>query len=286
MLIVPSSSSGTLSARLSDLMGAPLASVERKRFPDGEMYVRIQNDLRGEDVVVIGSIRSDSDILELMLLMNASKEGHSKRVFLVNPYFGYARQHMVYKSGEPVSSKVIMQCLEMFSDRGMCVEMHDAETLNYSRKEFVNLDVTSTMAGYYSRFPIDIVLSPDDGGYQRAHEISEIIGCASSFIEKKRIDASTVTMKLPDIDFTDRIILLVDDIISTGGTIIKASRLLKERGARQIFVSAIHGIFANNSDHRILEVASDIAVTDTIEGPYSKISVSKQISEELVKWIG
>ncbi|HLH86118.1 MAG TPA: ribose-phosphate diphosphokinase [Thermoplasmataceae archaeon] len=285
MLIAPTRSGSSISAKISTFTGAAVAAVENKRFPDGEMYIRILDSMEGEDVVVVGSTRSDSDILELMLLMNAAREGGARRVFIVNPYFGYARQHMVYKRGEPVSSKVLMQCLEMFSDRGMCVEMHDLETLKYSRKSFVNLDVTKTVAEYYSRSTVDLVISPDDGGYQRAREIGRIIGVQSAFIEKKRLDAKTVEMKLPDLDFRGRSILLVDDIISTGGTIIKATKLLKDGGARQIFVTAIHGIFANDSDRKIMEVASDIAVTDTIEGTYSKISVSRQISEELNRWI-
>ena len=239
MLIVPSSSSLKLAKSVAKISGSTLSDVERKRFPDGEMYVRILSETLNMDVAVLGNTRTDSDILEMLLLLNAAREGGAKRVIAVIPYFGYARQHMRYKDGEPISSKVITQALDNSSDEIICVEIHDGQTLSFSSKPFRNLSAERSMTDHFMNHVPDYVLSPDDGGYDRAKKLAESIGTRAAYIFKKRIDPKTVEMKLPDIDFTGKTILLVDDIISTGGTIIKAIKLLRQAGTINMIIQAI-----------------------------------------------
>ncbi|MCL4330785.1 MAG: ribose-phosphate diphosphokinase [Candidatus Thermoplasmatota archaeon] len=281
MLIVPSSSSLKLAKSVAEISGSTLSDVERKRFPDGEMYVRILSETLNMDVAVLGNTRTDSDILEMLLLLNAAREGGAKRVIAVIPYFGYARQHMRYKDGEPVSSKVITQALDNSTDEIICVEIHDEQTLNFSSKPFRNLSAERSMTDHFMNHVPDYVLSPDDGGYDRAKKLAESIGTRAAYIFKKRIDPKTVEMKLPDIDFSGRTILLVDDIISTGGTIIKAIKLLRQAGASRISVAAVHGVFARDSDRIISSEVDELAVCDTIDGPYSTISIAGTIAGSL-----
>lgn len=281
MIVVPSSSSESLARKVADELGARLSDVERKRFPDGEMYIRILEQLPGNDVVVVGSIRSDSDFLELLFLLNASKEGGSRSVTAVIPYYGYARQHRIYKPGEPVSSKVVTKSIEEFADRIVCVEIHDPETLGFTELPFESLSVINSTSEYFRDRELDLIMSPDDGGYDRAREMAKVLGIPSYFIDKKRIDSKTVEMTLPDVDFKGKSILLVDDMISTGGTIIKAANLLKEHGANSISVCAVHGLFAKDSGNRIEEVVDTLVVTDTIGGKYSLISVAGDIAKSI-----
>ncbi len=281
MIIVPASSSLDLAARVAKDMGATLAEVDKKRFPDGEMYVRINSELKNSEVAVIGNNRSDEDFVELLLLLNASKEGGAAKVTAVLPYFGYSRQHMIYKPGEPVSSKVMTKSLENFSDRILCVEIHDEETLGFASHPFVNLSVINTSSEFFRNKGVDLILSPDDGGYERAKKMGEILSIPAYYINKKRIDSKTVEMHLPDVDFSGRSVLLVDDIISTGGTIIKAVNLLKSSGVSKVSVSAVHGIFAKDSDSKIKPLVDLLAVSDTIEGAHSLISISGDISRAL-----
>lgn len=281
MIVVPSSSSIKLAGSVAKLTSSELSNVERKRFPDGEMYVRIISDVRRKDVAVIGNTRFDSEILEMLLLLNAAREGGSSRVTAVIPYFGYARQHMKYRDGEPISSKVITQALDTACDRIMCVEIHDTETLGFSKNPFKNLSLIEDMSVHFKNKAIDYVVSPDDGGYQRASAMAAIMGSKSAYINKKRIDAGTVDMKLPDLDFRGKSILLVDDIISTGGTIIKAVKLLRDAGAARISVTAVHGVFARESDRTISSSVDDLVVSDTIDGPYSMVSAAGAIARSL-----
>lgn len=281
MIIVPAGSSLGLAAKVAKEMGATLAEVEKKRFPDGELYVRILTDTGGSEVAVIGSTRCDEDLVELLLLLNASREAGASRVTAVLPYFGYSRQHMIYKPGEPVSSKVMTKALENFSDRIICVEIHDEETVSFAEHPFRNLSVIRTSSEYFRDKKVDLVLSPDDGGYERAKRMAEILSIPAYYIDKKRIDSRTVEMHLPKVDFSGKSVLIVDDIISTGGTIIKAVKLLRDSGASRISVSAVHGIFARESDRNIEPLVDLLAVSDTIESTHSLISIAGDISNAL-----
>jgi len=279
MKIISSSSSRELSLKMAEELKCELLDIERKRFPDGEMYIRIMGDFKGEDVVAVGNTRDDTEIIEFLLMINAAKENGAARVIAVVPYFGYARQHMVYRSGEPVSSKVMISSIENFCDSIIVVEIHDLATAKFSRRGLINVKIVKPLVEYYRDKKIDYVVSPDDGGLERAKELADLLKTKSFNIDKKRIDSRTVTMTVPDIDVRGKNIVLLDDMISTGGTIIKATDLLKKRGADKVYVSAIHGIFANGSYNEISSIAQDIVITDTIFGKWSKITVAGEVAE-------
>ena len=279
MKIISSSSSRELSLKMAEELKCELLDIERRRFPDGEMYIRIMGDFKGEDVVAVGNTRDDTEIIEFLLMINAAKENGAGRVIAVVPYFGYARQHMVYRSGEPVSSKVMLSSIENFCDSLIVVEIHDLATAKFSRRGLINVKIVKPLVEYYRDKKIDYIVSPDDGGLERAKELADLLKTKSFNIDKKRIDSRTVTMTVPDIDVRGKNIVLLDDMISTGGTIIKATDLLKKRGADKVYVSAIHGIFANGSYNEISSIAQDIVITDTIFGKWSKITVAGEVAE-------
>jgi ribose-phosphate pyrophosphokinase len=281
MIVVSTNSSVGLSSKLSASMGSTVAPCITRRFPDGELYVRIDADLKEQDVVVVGSTRTDSDVLETLFLLTAARENGARTVRAVIPYYGYARQHMIYKPGESISSKAILKTMENWCDEIISVELHDLETAGYSSKTFVNLSVIGSIADHFSNKKVDYVISPDDGGFERAGKVGEILDCSALYIDKKRIDSTTVEMILPEVDYKGRNVLLIDDIISTGGTIMKAIALLRSRGVSKIFVTAVHGVFASGSQSRISAICDGLAVTDTIESNFSTISVASDIARFL-----
>ena len=279
MKIISTSSSRELSRKIAVELKCDLLDMEKKRFPDGEMYIRILGDFRDEDIVAIGNTRNDDEIIEFLLMINAARENGAGKVIAVIPYFGYARQHMIYKSGEPISSMVMLNSIENFCDSLIVVEIHDLGTARFSRRGLKNVKIVEPLVKYYSDKKIDYVVSPDDGGLERAKELSGYLDAKSFNIDKNRIDSRTVTMTVPDIDVAGKNIVLLDDMISTGGTIIKATNILKEKGAGKVYVSAIHGIFANGSYDKISSIAYDIVITDTIFGKWSKITVAGEVAE-------
>lgn len=281
MYIVPSSTAYNVSRKLASIFSCNVSGVVRKRFPDNEMYLKIIDDVKGEDVLLVGNTRSDQDIIEYLLLLDAIKEEEPKSITAVVPFFGYARQHMRYNNGEPVSSKVFTQAINQYADRIITVELHDEQTLDYSKVPFTDIKIINPIYKYFMDKNIDFVISPDDGGYERVKLMGSKLGIPAYYIDKKRIDSTTVKMTLPEEDYKDKNILILDDIISTGGTIIKASRMLKDKGVRNIYACAIHGVFANNSNEKIERYVNELTVTDTIETKYSNITISGEIAESL-----
>ncbi len=285
MYIVPSSTAYGLSEKLASILSADISEVERKRFPDNEMYVRVKEDISGQDVMVIGNTKNDSDLIEYLLLLNAVREEDPKSLTAIIPYFGYARQHMRYHSGEPISSKVFTEAISEYADRIISVELHNDQTIKYSKVPFINIKIMNPIYQYFKNGDIDYIISPDDGGYERARNLANKLGVESYYINKKRINSNTVQMDLPNVNYKNKNVLLVDDIISTGGTIIRASQMLKDRGVNQIGVCAVHGIFAGNSDKKISDIATNLIVTDTIESKYSKITIAGEIASALLNKI-
>lgn len=281
MIIVPTTPSTKLAASIGKRLGAKVSPKTVRRFPDGEMYIRIEEDLKGQDVCVVGNTRTDENILEMMLTMDAAREASPRRLIAVVPYFGYSRQHRIYKPGEPVSSRVLTRAISDNADKIYAVDVHDEETLSFSPKPFENIMILKSVGKHFSGHGIDYVVSPDDGGADRASAIGEILGVQSFHLEKVRLDDRTVRMEVPDINLKGKKILLVDDIISTGGTIMRSAAIMKEKGASKVYMSAVHGIFTNHSDEKINEIADEIAVTDTIESEFSTISVADEVSERL-----
>ena len=281
MIVVAGSSSGKLAGKIAEYTGSDMAEVERRKFPDGELYLRIKSVLKGADVILVSTTKNDENIIETMLLLNAVKECGPKSLTAIIPYFGYARQHMRYRDGEPVSSKVWTYLIERFADTIVSVDIHNEQTLSYCSKPFININIIDSIVSHYQEKKIHYVVSPDDGGLQRAKEIAGKMGTDYFYIDKKRIDSNTVEMKIPDIDIREKNLLIVDDIISTGGTIVKAVKLMREKGAARIYVSAVHGIFIGDSEETIRAIADDLAVTDTIETDSSKISVAREIVEKM-----
>lgn len=281
MLIVPTSSSEKLCEDLSPKLNAVVADRTVKRFPDGELYVRIDSDVSDQDTVVIGSTRSDSDIIEMLLTLNAVREASPGKLTVVFPYFGYSRQHKIYKPGEAISSKVFTKAIGAYADNMYAVDIHDEETFRYSPVPFENINIIKSIGKHFEKHNLDYVVSPDDGGSERAKKVSEMLDVETFYLNKVRVDSRTVRMEVPDVDLKGKNVLLVDDIISTGGTIMKSASIMREKGASNVYISAVHGIFTNNSGPKIKEYADEVAVTDTIESEFSTISIAGEVAEKL-----
>lgn len=256
-----------------------LSYVEKKRFPDGEMYIRVPENLRDQDVIAVGNTRTDEEILELLLLLDAIEEQKPSRTTMVVPYFGYSRQHMIYRDGESISSKVLMRAISYSVDRIITVDIHDEASFKYTDRECTDFKAAKTIAKAHRGHGIDLVVAPDDGALKRAEIVGNDLKTPSMFLHKKRINSTTVEYEKQDIDAKGKNILIVDDIISTGGTIMRSVEVLKAAGAKKVFVAATHGLFVNGAAQKISKITDGLSVTDTIMTDYSTMNVSDDVAD-------
>ncbi|AMM53262.1 ribose-phosphate diphosphokinase [Pyrococcus kukulkanii] len=257
---------------------ADVVEVEIKKFPDGEKYVRVLGE--GEEAIVVQSMYhpQDEHLIEVLLLGDALREKGFRRLKLVVPYLAYSRQDRVTKEGEPVSIRAIMRMLGLYYDELYVFDIHNPKTLGFFPGKAYNISPARVIAEYFrEKLGEGIVMAPDKGALERARSVAEILGLEYSHFEKKRISPTEVQMTPVDVDVKGKNVLIVDDIISTGGTMIKAANLLRELGAEKIFVVATHGVFAEGAIERVSKAVDELAVTNTIPTPVSKISIVPEI---------
>ncbi|NJE07825.1 ribose-phosphate diphosphokinase [Thermococcus sp. M39] len=255
-----------------------LLEVEIKKFPDGEKYVRVLGE--GEGAIVVQSTYSPQDehLIELLLLGDALREKGFKKLIAVVPYLAYSRQDRVTKDGEPISIRAVMRAIGIYYDELYVFDLHNPKTLEFFPKKAVNLSPARAIASYFKdKLGEGIVLAPDKGALERARAVAEILGVEFSHFEKKRISPTEVQMTPVNIDVEGKNVLIVDDIISTGGTMIRAANILRKMGAKRIYVAATHGVFAEGAIERVSKAVDELAVTNTIPTPVSKISIVEDI---------
>ncbi len=286
MIIVGGSSSRDLAKELSNILECPYIQAATTRFPDGECYTRIDVESLNDDVVIVQNTYPDSNMIEMFLLQDAVKKMGAKTITLVIPYFGYARQDRVFKPGEPESAKVMTKHLGLMCDRVLTVDIHKESILDYFDCPHKDLKAAPAIADYFKGRKIDLVLSPDVGAKDRAKAVGERMGVPYDHLEKIRLSGSEVKIFPAQMDCKGKNVLIVDDMISTGGTIVAAKQALKEAGAESVSVACTHGIFVNNALERLTGNSLDaVLCCNTLENEVSHISVADIIADALKeKW--
>lgn len=282
MIVIGGSASMDLAKELASVMGCDYIQAATTTFPDGECYTRIDAEKLGDDVVIVQTTSPDSKLIELLLLQDAVRRLGAKSITLVIPYFGYARQDRVFKPGEPESAKVMCQHLDMNCDRVITVDIHKEAVLNYFNHPHKDLKAAPVIAEYFKGKGIDMVLSPDIGAAGRAKMVGEVMGVPYDHLEKTRLSGTDVRIAPAKADVKGKKVLIVDDMISTGGTIIAAAYALREAGAAGISVACTHGVFVNNAIEKFTGSSLDALLScNTLNNPVSHISVASLIAEAI-----
>jgi len=282
MHVIGGTASTALAERVSRELGnAPFAIPFLKRFPDGEMYLRVGGRMEGDEVVIVQSTRTDSDLLELLLLEDAVREAGARRVLVVVPYFGYARQDRLFFPGEPVSARTLCHHVELDADAVITVDLHSTQTLTHFTKPAFEASGIPAIARLLHERPTDILVSPDKGGIERVRRMSQLLEKPWFALDKRRIDSEHVELSLPaelPVTVEGKQVVLVDDVITTGGTIVEAAKLLKSQGAAAISAACTHGLFLRDAFERIKAVTDEVYSTDTLGNPAEKASVAPDIA--------
>ena len=291
MKIVAGPRSEALSAKLAEELNAELVRVVHKVFPDGESYVRLEGAERlvGEKVALVQSLAppQDKSFFETLLMLDALKRNRVEEIGLVVPYLAYARQDKVFLKGEPVSVDVV---LRSFENEGVSflvtVDVHNEEVLLNRKMKCVNVTAVKLLAEHIvNEISGEVTLvSPDVGRAEAVRAAAEALGCEFLCFEKHR-DRITgkVEMKAPSgASAKKRAAVILDDIISTGGTIKHAAKLLRSLGAKKIYAGCVHMLASEESVRSMREAGVErIISTDTLESPYSKISVAPLLARTL-----
>lgn len=290
--VVATSSSAGLAARLARSLGADLLLMEEKTFPDGECYVRVP--ARPSPLtVLVHTTYPDQDrrLVQLFLAVEALKGAGVDRLVLAVPYLAYARQDRRFLEGEPVSVGAVLRTLEGLGvDALVTVDVHKPESLHeWLRIPHANVLPIRELAAYLgSRVEDPVVVAPDRGALHRAEAMARALNAEYDYLEKAR-DRVTgeVTVKPKEVDVAGRDVVIVDDIISTGGTIALAAKSLSGAGPRRVYVACTHALLVAGALDKIYWWGvEEVVATDTVASPVSKVSVAGPLSESVKALMG
>jgi ribose-phosphate pyrophosphokinase len=259
-------------------LGLPLSRMMVGRFEDGEIWVRIEESVRGKDVFVIQPTcpPTSESIMELLIILDALKRASARRTTAVIPYYGYARQEKKVKPREPITGKLVADLITAAgADRVLAVDLHVQ-----SIQGFFNIPVDHLPAGPILAEDIiahgrdgreTVVVSPDVGGVRTAKALADRLNSSLAIIAKRRPDINQVEILQVIGDLKGKRAILIDDIIDTGGSIVSAAEAIAGSGASEVYAYATHPVFSGNAVDRLqASCIKEVVVTDTIPLPESK----------------
>ena len=280
MFVVSGSTHQRLGVALAQETGAEFCGVINKRFPDGERYVRVLRNVAGHDVAVVQNTFPDESIVELLLILEALSESGAKGITTIIPYMGYARQERTFQRGEAISARAIARPVGALSDRVFTVSVHTDEVLSFFGCPTQDIDGLQEAVRYLKGFKPGLVVAPDEGAREWCARAAKELKAPLHVMSKIRVDDRTVETDSGKVKVKGLTVVILDDIISTGGTIASAARLLKNAGAGQVLAACTHGLFIEDAANR-LRVCDDILSSDTLEGVYTRYSIAPAIAAAL-----
>ena len=285
--VIGGDSSSDLAKRIARKLKAPYIKTEKKVFPDGESKITINQIPKKSIVLVVQSTYPpvDTNLLELLSIVSKVQKFSSK-VFAVIPYMGYARQDREFLGGEIITIGVVGKLLKASGvKKVLTVDIHSKLALKELKISSENVSAMEVLVKHFKKMKMKdpLVVSPDLGGKERAEKFSNLLK-TDFIVLKKHRDRRTgkVNILSEKVDVKNRDLILVDDMISTGGSIVKATKFLKKHQCKRIFVACTHALLVNNAAKNIKNAGvSQIISTNTIPGDSAKVDVSKVISDAL-----
>ena len=287
MLIVSGSNSQDLAHRVSKLTNSKLVRTEFKKFPDGEIYVKLNNDVEGEDVFLINTQNNQNDsIIETIIMCDALNDEGARSINLVVPYLAYARQDKKFNKGESISIRAFAKIYSNICDSIFTINPHETHIESFFDIPFMYGDAVPELAKYVqNKLNNPVVLSPDKGAIELAKTASEILNCEYDYLEKTRISPTEINIAPKNLDVNGRDVLIVDDIISTGGTMATAIGMLKEQGAKRVIASCVHPVLIGDALNKLYVGGADEVVgTDSFLSEVSKVSVDNIVADMIMNY--
>lgn len=264
--------SRVLAERVCEHLGQPIGEARTHVFPDGELLVKLEEDVRGRDCFVILSTCApvNDNLVELLIFIDCLKRASARRVTIVTPYFGYGRQDRKDEGRVPITAKLVANLITAArTDRVLAIDLHAAQIQGFFDLPVDHLSATPVFLDYFQSIRSELgdlcLVSPDVGNVKVAEGFANLLGGELAIINKRRISGTEVVTEHIIGSVEGKTVLMFDDMISTGGTICEAAKIVLEHGARDVFAAATHGVLSGRAVERIAESPiSRLVITDTI----------------------
>jgi ribose-phosphate pyrophosphokinase len=262
-----------LAKKVAENLGVRLGKRTLTHFADGEIRVMIEESARGNDIFIVQPTCAPTSetCMELFIMLDAFRRASARRITVVVPYYGYARQDKKIKPREPIAARLMADILQLCgANRVVAVDLHADQIQGFFSVPVDHLYGGPILANYFVskgfRDAEDVVVvSPDAGGVTRANSLAERLGCSFVVIAKRRPAPNTVEVVEIVGDFVGKRCVMIDDMIDTGGSIVAGAQALMDRGAREVIVCCTHPIFSKDAPQRLQESCiSQVVVLDTI----------------------
>ena len=272
MKLLTGNSNKNLSKKISKFLKSKLVDSSIRKFADGEVYIEINENIRGNSIFILQSISSpaNDNLMELLLCIDALKRSSAKNITAVIPYFGYARQDRKVVPRTSISAKLVSNLItKAGADRVVTVDLHAGQIQGFFDIPVDNLFSTPIFARHVKKNLKNkdiICVAPDIGGTERARALGKLLGANLAIVDKRRPapGKSKVMNVIGNVE--NKTCIVVDDIIDSGGTIINAAQALKERGAKEVYVYITHGVLSGEAVKKIQKsVIKNLVITDTID---------------------
>ena len=294
--LIGGSANPELSERISEKLDVPLTDPRLRRFPDGEINVKIEDSMRGHDVFVIQptSPPVNEHLFELFIILDALRRASAGRVTAVIPYYGYARKERKTQPREPISAKLVANFLTLAgADRLLLFDLHAEAIEGFFDVPTDHLSPHRIFAEYLKTLNLHhiTIVAPDAGGGRRAEAVANDLNAPIAFGYKRRASDDEVEMIAVSGDVKGRDCVVVEDIITTGGTIAKLATALRTQGANKVLVAATHPVLSGNAVERLKTADIDeVIVTDSVPIPPEKqdplitvLSVAPLLAEAIIR---
>ena len=264
-----SSQSKDLAEKIAHAFGTKLGKVELQRFKDGEFKPSFKESIRGKRVFIIGSTFAPSDnLMEILLMIDAAKRASAQFIDVVIPYFGWARQERKDEPRVPIAAKLVANMLEAAgASRIITMDLHADPIQGFFEIPVDHLYSSTIFVPYIQNLHLDnlVIASPDMGGSKRAYAYSKFLNSDVVICYKQRKKANVIGKMELIGDVKDKNVVLIDDIIDTGGTLVKAAELMKEKGAKSVRAVCTHALLSDDAQERIAQSEIiELVVTDSI----------------------
>jgi ribose-phosphate pyrophosphokinase len=288
MKIILGPASTALAEKIAELTGYEKVPVTYKTFPDGENYIRLDGNVQDEHVVIVQTTCAPQDnrLMQLAFMAAAAKKSNARKVTAIVPYLAYARQDKIFLQGENVSIETVAQMLKAAGvDALVTVNIHDESTLSKFPFPAKNLSAIPLLAEYFVQKGCKkaFALAPDKGAMYIAQQAQKVLQGEAGHLEKQRDRYTGQTSQTgKGLNVKGKTVIIFDDIISTGGTIIGATKILRELGAAHVYTACVHGLLIGDAEKRILDAGvEEVVATDSVPSHVSKVSLAPLIAKAL-----